>query len=118
MLIELDLNMNDSESLLRHCADFRPASGDCKEDSRLADALSALAFAIKDSMNAERSIVEPVEAIDPKLLGAAIGLFQDKALAIGWLTRPMRGLGGKRPLDVHIEEALALVARLEHGIVA
>lgn len=118
MLIELDLNMNDSESLLRHCADFEPASGDCREDSRLADALSALAFAIKNSMNAERSTVESMGEIDPELLGAAIRLFGDEELAIDWLAKPMRALGGKCPLDVHVEEALAVIARLEHGIVS
>jgi uncharacterized protein (DUF2384 family) len=69
-------------------------------------------------MNAERPIFEPVQEIDPKLMHAAIGLFHDRALAIGWLAKPMRGLGGKRPLDVDTEEAMVLIARLEHGIVA
>lgn len=118
MLIKLDLNMNDAESLLRHCADFQPATGDCREDSRLADALATLAFEIKASMYGERSTVKAMEAIDPRVLEAAIRLFQDEALAIGWLAKPMRALGGSCPMDVHIEEALALIARLEHGVVA
>lgn len=118
MLIELDLNINDSESLLRHCAEFLPASGDCREDSRLADALAALAFAIKDSMSTELATEKSTEMIDPQLLESAISLFQHKALAIGWLAKPMRALDGLRPLDVPIEQALALIARLEHGIFA
>lgn len=55
MLIELDLNTNESESLLRHCTDFQPASVDCREDSRLAEVLEALAFAIEDSMDAKHT---------------------------------------------------------------
>ncbi|MGP5108175.1 EamA family transporter [Pseudomonas helleri] len=51
MLIELDLNINNTEALLHHCLDFQPRSGDPREDSRLADALEALASAIKDSMD-------------------------------------------------------------------
>lgn len=69
-------------------------------------------------MNAERSTIELNEVADPKLLDAAVGLFQDRVLALGWLARPMRAPGGKRPLDVDIEEALALIARIEHGIIA
>ncbi|EMG4287945.1 TPA: DUF2384 domain-containing protein [Pseudomonas aeruginosa] len=118
MLIELDLNTNDSEALLRHCLDFQPSSGDVREDARLADALEALAFAIKTSMNSRHPSDEPVEAVDPGLLQAAINLFHDKALAINWLSRPMGALGGKRPIDVRIDEALTLIARLEHGIVS
>lgn len=116
MLIELDLNTNDIDALLHHCADHQPSSGDHREDARLTDALEALAFAIKDSMNAERLAAASMEAIDPKLLEAAIGLFQEKALAIGWLSRPMQALGGERPLDVPVEQALSLIIRLEHGI--
>lgn len=79
MLIELDLNINHSESLLRHCTDFQPASVDCREDARLADAMEALAFAIKDSMNTRHSTLPPVKMIAPQLLEAATGLFGDRA---------------------------------------
>ncbi|QXW42688.1 antitoxin Xre/MbcA/ParS toxin-binding domain-containing protein [Pseudomonas amygdali] len=116
MLIELDLNMNDAESLLRHCADFQPASGDAREDSRLSEALASLASAIKDSMNTRHCDSESMEVIDPKLLEAAIGLLQDQALATSWLRKPKRALGDKSPIDVPIEKALTLIARLEHGI--
>ena len=116
MLIELDLNMNDAESLLRHCVHYQPGSGDCREDSRLSDALASLASAIEDSMNTRHSECESMEVIDPKLLEAAIGLFQDQALATSWLRKPKQALGDKTPIDVPIEEALTLIARLEHGI--
>lgn len=46
MHIELDLNRNDLEALLRHCQSFSPSSGDSREDRRLADALEALAEAL------------------------------------------------------------------------
>ncbi|WP_415761607.1 hypothetical protein [Pseudomonas sp. CP4] len=50
MLIELELNRNDAEALLRHCDAYEPNSGDYREDSRLADALETLASAIRESM--------------------------------------------------------------------
>jgi len=42
MLVQLDLNHNDRDTLLRHCQTFRPDTGDAREDARLADALDAL----------------------------------------------------------------------------
>ncbi len=39
MLIDLDLNYNDLEALLRHCHDHEPRSGDAREDRRLMSAL-------------------------------------------------------------------------------
>jgi hypothetical protein len=47
MMIELDLNQNDADALLRHCRSFTPASGDAREDRRLADAVQELAEAIE-----------------------------------------------------------------------
>ncbi|MCW2293122.1 hypothetical protein M2262_003172 [Pseudomonas sp. BIGb0408] len=47
MLVQLDLNRNDRDALLRHCQSFQPASGDAWEDARLADALSALIEALE-----------------------------------------------------------------------
>lgn len=46
MHIELDLNQNDAEALLRHCAEHKPGTGDRREDSRLRDALEALREAL------------------------------------------------------------------------
>ena len=46
MNISFDLSHNDREALLRHCKEFVPASGDAREDARLADALEALAEAL------------------------------------------------------------------------
>ncbi|WP_409488211.1 hypothetical protein ACK1U3_21450 [Pseudomonas promysalinigenes] len=50
MHIQLDLNHNDRDTLLRHCKEFVPASGDAREDSRLADALEALAVALEEAL--------------------------------------------------------------------
>lgn len=47
MLVDLDLNYNDLEALLRHCRDHAPRSGDAREDRRLMDALETLAEAIE-----------------------------------------------------------------------
>ncbi|WP_411563155.1 hypothetical protein [Pseudomonas shirazensis] len=49
MHIQLDLNHNDRDALLRHCQQFVPRSGDAREDARLADALEALAVALQDA---------------------------------------------------------------------
>ena len=46
-MIELDLNTNDTEALLRHCQSFKPNSGDAREDRRLADALETLKEALQ-----------------------------------------------------------------------
>lgn len=48
MLVEFDLNHNDRDALLRHCQSFQPATGDPREDARLADALAALQEALTD----------------------------------------------------------------------
>lgn len=47
MLVQLDLNHNDRDALLRHCQTFRPATGDARENARLADALEALEEALQ-----------------------------------------------------------------------
>lgn len=49
MHVELDLNHNDRDALLRHCHTFVPCSGDAREDGRLADALETLATALSDA---------------------------------------------------------------------
>ena len=54
MLVELDLNHNDAEALLRHCEEYQPGSGDFREDARLRDALETLAAAIYGAMRAEK----------------------------------------------------------------
>lgn len=46
MLIDLELNYNDLEALLRHCHDYTPRSEDAREDRRLMSALETLAEAI------------------------------------------------------------------------
>lgn len=48
MHVEFDLNHNDRDALLRHCQSFQPATGDPREDARLADALAALQEALTD----------------------------------------------------------------------
>jgi hypothetical protein len=47
MHIQLDLNHNDRDALLRHCQQFVPRSEDARENARLADALEALAAALQ-----------------------------------------------------------------------
>lgn len=49
MLIELDLNHNDSDALLRHCLTFHPKTDDPREDQRLRDALETLADALREA---------------------------------------------------------------------
>lgn len=49
MLVQLDLNQNDRDALLRHCQSYVPVSGDTREDRRLADALEALAEALESA---------------------------------------------------------------------
>ncbi|WP_304639661.1 hypothetical protein [Pseudomonas sp.] len=46
-MINLELNINDAEALLRHAKSYKPSSGDFREDCRLCDALSELAEAIE-----------------------------------------------------------------------
>lgn len=52
-MIVFDLNTNDAEALLRHAEEFRPASGDTREGSRLLAALleleEALVLHLKDT---------------------------------------------------------------------
>lgn len=114
MLIELELNTNDAESLLQHCTSFTQALENAERNSGLSDAMGALAFTIRDAMN-KKQLNGAMEMIDPRLLEAAISVFGDRALAIDWLSKPMRAFGGKCSLDVDIDEALALIGRLEHG---
>lgn len=118
MLIELDLNMNDAQALLRHCTEHQPNSEDFREDARLREGLETLAEALDDAMRSDQQRVECYETIDPLLLEAAVKLFGDNASAVSWLSRPLRALGQKSPRDVPIEEALTLILRIEHGIVA
>ncbi|MFS2161125.1 antitoxin Xre/MbcA/ParS toxin-binding domain-containing protein [Pseudomonas sp. Pseusp122] len=116
MLIEFDLNHNDAQSLLRHCTDHQPNSGDFRDDARLKEALEILATAINDAMSPSKEYPESSETIDPQVLDAAMALFGDKKCAVDWLSKPLRALGEKRPRDVSIEHTLTLIARIEHGI--
>ncbi len=45
-MITFDLNNNDSEVLLRHVEEFKPNSGDSREDARLREALLELKEAL------------------------------------------------------------------------
>lgn len=118
MLIELDLNNNDAEALLRHCKEHQPSQGDFRENARLREALETLATAIEDALSLTPKSRDSLGTIDPQLLDAAVSLFGDEALAISWLSKPLRTLGNKRPIDIHVEEALDLIRRLEHGMSA
>lgn len=118
MLIEFDINMNDAETLLRHCNEHQPNSEDSRENARLKEALQTLAEALHDAMRPAPERIKSSETIDPQLLEAAVRLFGDSASAVSWLSRPLRALGQKSPKDVPTEEALTLILRIEHGIVA
>ena len=115
MLIEIDLNTNDAQALLRHCTGHQPNSGDFRENARLGEALETVAAAINDAMSPEQKSHESSETIDPQVLDAARALFGDKESAVDWLSKPLRALGEKRLRDVPIEQALTLIGRLEHG---
>ena len=52
-MIELDLNTNDAEALLRHAESFKPASDDAREDRRLEAALDALRAALTTHLQRE-----------------------------------------------------------------
>lgn len=67
--------------------------------------------------------VVPLEGVnvkkgDPKLREAAIRVFGDESLAEHWLTTPLLALADKSPVDADTEDALELLARLEHGFCA
>ena len=49
-MIVFDLNTNDAESLLRHVQEFKPNSGDSREDARLRDALLELREALESHL--------------------------------------------------------------------
>lgn len=49
MQIDLELNTNDAEALLRHAREFQPSSGDAREDRRLRDALDELVRAMEQA---------------------------------------------------------------------
>ncbi|MQT92591.1 MbcA/ParS/Xre antitoxin family protein [Pseudomonas helleri] len=115
MLIELDLNHNDAQALLHHCTEHQPSSDDFRENTRLREALETLAEAINDAMSPREESPESSETIDSRLLDAAMAIFGDKKSAGDWLSKPLRALGAKRPMDVHIDDALKLLARIEHG---
>lgn len=118
MLIEFDLNMNHAETLLRHCSEHQPNTEDFRENARLKEALQTLAEALQDAMRLDPHRAESSETIDPQLLEAAVRLFGDSASAVSWLSTPLGALGQKSPKDVPTEEALTLILRIEHGIVA
>lgn len=57
MLIEFDLNLNDAETLLRHCTDHQPNSEDFRENARLKEALQTLAEALQNAMHPDHGRV-------------------------------------------------------------
>jgi hypothetical protein len=115
MLIKFDLNHNDAQALLHHCEEHQASSDDFRENARLREALETLAEAISDAMNPSKDSTESSEAIDPRVLDAAMALFGDEKSAVDWLSKPSRALGAKRPRDVPVDDALTLLARIEHG---
>ena len=56
--------------------------------------------------------------IEPTLRECAIRVFGNESLVMKWLAKPVRRLGGNRPIDVDVRFALEFLARLEHGFAA
>lgn len=52
--LDLQLSTNDAEALWHHCQDFKPASGDAREDRRLESALDALRDALRGQLMPEQ----------------------------------------------------------------
>ena len=52
-MIELDLNTNDAEALLRHCESYVPADDDPREKRRLKAALETLREALVEHFRTE-----------------------------------------------------------------
>lgn len=59
-----------------------------------------------------------------QILGSALALFEgNEAATRQWLCEPVRGLGGRRPIEMAATSAqttavLDLIGRLEHGVIA
>ena len=59
-----------------------------------------------------------------EVLNAAQELFEgDREAANLWLAQPVKGLGGRRPIEMlgtsaEVRDVLALIGRLEHGVFA
>lgn len=52
-MIVFDLTTNCAESLLHHARTYQPDSGDCRDDSRLRDALDDLVEALEKHLKGE-----------------------------------------------------------------
>ncbi|MHC8314338.1 hypothetical protein [Pseudomonas fluorescens] len=52
-MIELDLNTNDAEALLRHCESYVPTDDDPREKRRLQAALEALREALIQHLHSD-----------------------------------------------------------------
>jgi len=59
-MIVFDLNRNNSEALLRHVEEFRPASGDAREDARLREALLELKKALVSHLEDASTPAAPI----------------------------------------------------------
>jgi hypothetical protein len=58
-MITFDLNTNDAEALLRHVEEFRPNSGDSREDARLREAMHGLKEALMSHLKSSVSPLSP-----------------------------------------------------------
>jgi len=52
-MIELDLNTNDAEALLRHCESYVPRDDDAREKRRLQAALEVLREALIQHLHSD-----------------------------------------------------------------
>ena len=58
-MIVFDLNINNAEVLLRHVEEFKPNSGDAREDARLREALLELNEALVSHLEDASTPVAP-----------------------------------------------------------
>lgn len=58
-MITFDLNTNDAEALLRHVEEFRPNSGDSREDARLREAMHELKDALMSHLKSSGGLFSP-----------------------------------------------------------
>ncbi|MGX1181570.1 putative toxin-antitoxin system antitoxin component (TIGR02293 family) [Pseudomonas sp. IAP-CY TE4608] len=106
----LDINVD----LLARAAEMDLSLSDILEQA-LAEAVAPRQNGRLDIDDFHAEMSRSMAGADPALLAAAIGLFGNDALAVKWLTTPARALGGRRPVDADVQEALDVLGRLEHG---
>ena len=50
------------------------------------------------------------------LVSAATATFEDRSVALRWLSRPCRTLGGQVPIECPPDQVINILGRIEHGV--